>query len=66
MRIKAHQEFSSIEEVVKNDTDIISNSKIFDTAKRRILVKDTDNGKKISDQVEDLTRLLKYYQKEKI
>lgn len=66
MRIKAHQEFSSIEEVVKNDTDIISDSKIFDTAKRRILVKDTDNGKKISDQVEDLTRLLKYYQKEKI
>lgn len=63
LRIKAHNEFTSLDEVIKNNDDIISSSTIIETSKHRLLVRDTDNGKIIEGFVNGLTSLLEYYNK---
>lgn len=64
MRIKAHGDFTSIDDVITNNSDIMSESKIIETSKSRIHVKDTDNGKIIENKVESLVQLLKLYREE--
>lgn len=58
MRLKAHQPFESIEKVLEENKDIESSTDIFETEETRIRVKDTDIGKKIREQIADLTQLL--------
>lgn len=58
LRIKAHQPFESIEAALKNDHDIISSSQLIETEKNRIMVKDTDNGKRLIEEIDDLYELL--------
>ena len=58
MRLKAHQPFESIEKVLEENKDIESSTDIFETEETRIRVKDTDIGKKIREQIADLTLLL--------
>lgn len=58
MRLKAHQPFESIEKVLEENKDIESSTDIFETEEKRIRVKDTDIGKKIREQIADLTLLL--------
>ena len=60
MRLAAHQSFESIESAIRNHTDIHSTVTVFETAKKRIKVADTDVGRKISAQIGELTRLLKH------
>lgn len=64
LRIKAHSDFSSIEEVLKNNSDIISASTIIETSKNRIHVRDTYKGLEINENVSILTKLLEEYRKE--
>lgn len=59
MRLAAHQSFESIESAIKKHTDIHSTVTIFETAKKRIKVADTDVGKKISGQIKELLKLWK-------
>ena len=61
MRLKAHQPFESIWKALEEDQDIESTCDIFETEKTRIRVKDTDIGKRIKEQLEDLRMLLEYY-----
>ena len=49
MRIKAHQPFESVEKVLEENKDIESTSKMFETEPHRLLVGDTDDGKKIKE-----------------
>ena len=58
MRLKAHQPFNSIWKVLQEDYDIESSCDIFEKCPKRIRVKDTDIGKKINEQLEDLHMLL--------
>lgn len=58
MRIKAHHPFESVYKALRDNKDIDSESEIVYTANPRILVKDTENGKKIHDEIEDLKTLL--------
>lgn len=58
MRLKAHQPFDSIWKVLQEDYDIESSCDIFEKCPKRIRVKDTDIGKKINEQLEDLHMLL--------
>lgn len=60
LRIKAHQPFESIEKALSDNMDIISSSQLIETEKNRIMVKDTDNGKRIMEEIDDLYELLLY------
>lgn len=61
MRLKAHDSFESVEKVLIENKDIESTSDIFETAPKRIRVKDTDNGIRISENIMDLQMLLGAY-----
>ncbi len=56
-----HEPFTSREEIVKKGVEIISNNAIIERYNERILVKDTENGKLILSQIEDLRSLLNAY-----
>ena len=58
MRIKAHHPFESVYKALRDNKDIDSESEIVYTASPRILVKDTENGKKIREEISDLKMLL--------
>lgn len=58
-----HNQFKSIEEAIKNDTDIISSRKIVTTNESRKRVADTDIGKELLEQITDLKMLLAAYKK---
>lgn len=62
MRIKAHQPFESVEKVLEENKDIESNSRMFETEAKRVLVGDTDAGKEMKEDIKMLHKLLAYYQ----
>lgn len=61
MRLKAHQPFESIAKVLDENKDIESSSDCFETEAERVMVKDTDAGKLIQENIEDLELLLAAY-----
>lgn len=61
MRLKAHQPFESIEKVLTENKDIESSSNFFEMEPDRVMIKDTDNGKKILENIHDLELLLAAY-----
>ena len=61
LRIKAHQPFESIEKALSENIDIISDSQLIETEKHRVMVKDTDNGRLIMEEIDDLYEVLEYY-----
>lgn len=62
MRISAHEPFHSIDEAIINNTDIISDTVIFEQSADKIRVNHTDTGKKISEKIRDLLKLLNGYE----
>ena len=63
MRLKAHQPFESIEKVLEENKDIESTSNFFEMEPERVMIKDTDNGKKILETIRDLELLLAAYRR---
>ena len=61
MRIKAHHPFESVKKALQENKDIASESQIVETEKTRVLVKDTDVGKKIMAYISDLEELMQQY-----
>lgn len=61
LRLKAHTPFTSVEDVLLNNTDIKSESETVENAGRRLFVKDTDIGKELLDDISDLRKLLDNY-----
>lgn len=62
LKIVAHELFESVEKSVKEGRDIISFTRVIeDVGINRIRVKDTDIGKELQAQVNDLKKLLKAY-----
>ena len=41
--------------------DIVSSSQLIETEKNRVMVKNTDNGKRIMEEIDDLYELLELY-----
>lgn len=66
LRIKAHQPFESVYKALRENKDIESSSETVETEKARVMVKDTDNGKKICSDIKDLERLLRAYREGEI
>lgn len=62
MRISAHEKFSGVENAIKNNADIISDTVIFEYSADSIRVRDTDTGKEMLERITDLTKLLKAYE----
>ncbi|MCI8859918.1 MAG: fructose-1,6-bisphosphatase [Lachnospiraceae bacterium] len=58
LRIKAHQPFESIYQALRENKDIESDSQLVETEKSRVMVRDTDIGKHIQENIADLEKLL--------
>lgn len=58
LRIKAHQPFESVYRALRENKDIESESQLVETEKARVMVRDTDIGKGILEDIADLERLL--------
>lgn len=61
MRIISHEAFTTIEEAVRDNSDIVSISNIVETVRSRRSVADTDIGKELLEQIGVLERLLDAY-----
>ena len=53
-----HEPFTSAEEAVRNGTDIVSTTQIVELSRHRMRVRDTDKGKELQAQIDELTELL--------
>lgn len=62
LKIVAHEPFESVEKAVQEGKDIISSTRIVeDSSINRIRVKDTDIGRELQTQINDLKKLLNAY-----
>lgn len=60
MQLVAHKPFSSVEEVILQNDDIVSIKRIVDRPVERKYVRDTTIGSSLQGQINDLTKLLNY------
>ena len=61
MRIKSHMPFESVERVLSENIDIESRANQFEIEPYRVMVGDSDIGKRLAAQIEDLNELLTAY-----
>lgn len=61
IRIKAHYPFKDVNQVLMNNADIDSESTQVELEPKRVMIGDTDNGKKILQMIDDLNALLQAY-----
>lgn len=62
LRLVQHEPFTSTEDAIRNETDIVSDSEIIESKQNRQLVADTDTGEDIREQISELEKLLKAYE----
>lgn len=60
-RLVAHEPFVGRMEAIRKNWDIASTSQILDRLERRATIEDTDNGRRMQEQVDDLLDLLRAY-----
>ncbi len=63
LKLVQHEPFESKQKAIEQGIDIISETKVVEHLNKRILVRDTDNGKNLQEQIEDLKELLVAYRK---
>lgn len=61
IRLKEHRPFMGIEDALANNDDIESSSEVIEKEQQRVMVRDTDIGRGIALDIEDLTSLLEMY-----
>lgn len=61
--LSAHEPFTTAEEAVSKESDIVSNRVAVHYTSRRKLVGDTDNGHALKERIQELTQLLDAYRK---
>ena len=61
MQLVSHQPFTSRQDAIENEKDIVSTRRIVDKELERKTVRQTDVGKKLTQQVMDLQQLLRAY-----
>ena len=61
IRIKAHYPFTDVEEVLRTNADMGSESTQVELEPKRVMIGDTDNGKKLLQMIDDLKALLQAY-----
>ena len=60
--LSAHEPFVSADEAVRNEMDIVSKFQVIEYSGSRVLVGDTDYGKKMQRRINDLKELIQLYQ----
>lgn len=60
-RLVAHEPFVGRAAAIRKNWDIASTSQILDRLERRATIEDTDNGRRMQEQVDDLLDLLRAY-----
>ena len=63
LTLSAHEPFVSADEAVRKEMDIVSKFEVIEYADRRVLVGDTDFGKKMQRRIDDLKELIQLYRK---
>lgn len=63
MVLVAHEPFKSMMDAVKEETDVHSNKILEERVVKRKLVRDTDTGVKIAEDIKDLEALMEAYKK---
>lgn len=58
LRLVQHESFESTQKAIEQGKDIISETKVVEFMEKRKLVRDTDNGKRMIAQIDDLKQLL--------
>ncbi|MST63117.1 fructose-1,6-bisphosphatase [Peptostreptococcus anaerobius] len=61
LQLVAHEPFTSKEDAVENERDIISSSVLVEHKLERRMIKDTNDGEQLAEKVEDLKKLLAAY-----
>jgi len=61
LQLVQHQPFVSTQQAIENGEDIISETTVLEFSNKRKLVKDTDIGQELMQQIDDLTQLLEAY-----
>ncbi len=61
LRLMSHQPFKGKASVLQSNSDIQSRSEVIATAPKRVMVMDTDDGRKIREQIADLEELVHIY-----
>ena len=58
LRLVQHESFESTQKAIEEGKDIISETKVVEFLDKRKMVRDTDMGKQLKDQIDDLKQLL--------
>lgn len=61
LELVAHNPFSSVEDVLNGECDIIFIKRLVEEVAERTLVKQTDNGKELLKEIEDLHYLYHHF-----
>ena len=56
-----HEPFTSMQKAIEEGQDIKSTTQIVELSSQRVMVKDTDKGRELVTQIEDLKKLLMAY-----
>jgi len=62
LAITSHLPFESVNVIVEQNCEMVSQKYVVEEVGTRLLVQDTDNGKRISDTVDDLNNLMFLYE----
>lgn len=62
LTLSAHEPFVSADEAVRKEMDIVSKFEVIEYSDKRVLVGDTDYGKKMQRRIDDLKELIHLYQ----
>ncbi|MDD2955266.1 MAG: fructose-1,6-bisphosphatase [Oscillospiraceae bacterium] len=63
VRISAHEPFGGVQNAIVNNKDILSVTTVYETRLSRITVSETDRGRRMTQEIDDLKMLLYAYRK---
>ncbi|MFY9197699.1 MAG: fructose-1,6-bisphosphatase [Acutalibacteraceae bacterium] len=63
MRLSSHEPFGGAKNAIRNNTDILSTSVVFERLESRIKISETDNGALLQKNIDELKKLLEAYNK---
>lgn len=66
LTLTAHESFESAETAIQKERDIVSRQVAVEHTTKRILIGDTDNGKKIQERIGELKELINVYRTGKV